>query len=545
MLKQKVVAALLTGLFWCGCDHPRNPNACANQPAPACGPGMYCANDGQTSECLKIPPSPVDCLQERWPGACTAAPRDAGADADEAVDGATDSRFPVDTLPVADATPDVDSRGPDTMSPTEGGPGCTDQCTLGHKRCLGGVAECVMVGACTDWGLAQGCTGAQMCEASGNSASCVCPTTCAIGDLRCSEAGIHECVLQDGCVGWGPAKPWRIETVERGGAQQAAYPSITVSGGRIHVLYRARNASNALYAVKHAERSSAGSWQAADLQAGTPDIASEPLLRSDSGGTLQAAYLLLGSSVRLRAGLKAGPAGWMAEDISPATTPQTNIVNLDLSVRGGTVALAYDGEGSSAVGYVSWLRTKPVASGTWSVSPIASSSEMGSIYPAAAIDASGKVFLSFFSTKFRNLTFSDRVQNEPLESDADPSATGYASRIVFDSNGGVHVLAVGPSLRHFRRPAGQSTWQKTTASSERASELRLVSDDMGGVHAVTGDGLAVRYAHKPSTGAWSVSRVPHAEFGAVKSPDVAVDAQRVHVVYELGAGGIEYATMCR
>ena len=42
-----------------------------------------------------------------------------------------------------------------------------------------------------------------------------------------------------------------------------------------------------------------------------------------------------------------------------------------------------------------------------------------------------------------------------------------------------------------------------------------------------------------------MSDVPHPQVGAVENPDVAVDSQRVHVVYARGAAGVEYATSCR
>jgi hypothetical protein len=225
-----------------------------------------------------------------------------------------------------------------------------------------------------------------------------------------------------------------------------------------------------------------------------------------------------------------------------------NIVNVDLAVRGEKAAIVYDGEGSYAEGFVSWLRVKSAFASAWSVTPIVNSSERSSIYPSAAIDVSGRVVLSYFSTKFKTLTFSDLVQHPPLENDADPGRIprGYVSRIAFDSNGGLHVIAGGPSVRYFYRPPNQTDWQKGTLADGRGEELRLVADSEGGMHALLSDNFVLRYARRSPTGGWGAPmQIPHDLQGTVSWPDLDVDGQRVHVVYSRGSGITHYTTSCR
>jgi len=222
--------------------------------------------------------------------------------------------------------------------------------------------------------------------------------------------------------------------------------------------------------------------------------------------------------------------------------PQNNVSNLDLVVRGDTVALVYDGEGSSTVGHVAWLRIRSALAPAWGVAPIDSGSEMSTIYPSAAVTADGKVLLSYFSTKFRKLIFSNRVQNDTLE-DADPMATGFVSRVVIDSGAATHVLATGPSVRQFFR--GPSGWKKLTISDQPASDLRVVADEQGGLHSVFKDDQGLKYARKAATGSWSVTAISLPPTVTVQRPDIAIDAERVHVVYGLGSGTIRYAIGCR
>jgi hypothetical protein len=82
---------------------------------------------------------------------------------------------------------------------------CRNVCTVGQKKCDNGqLAECVSVDGCGAWKNTT-CPAGQMCNMGSNTASCGCPAdACKIGEKRCPSAGVLE-----ECNGVGTCGTWQ------------------------------------------------------------------------------------------------------------------------------------------------------------------------------------------------------------------------------------------------------------------------------------------------------------------------------------------------
>jgi hypothetical protein len=127
------------------------------------------------------------------------SPPDAGADAAEEPDvSGPGLASPADGPVGVESGPEA---GSDTGSDTSSG--CSDRCQLGDKRCgEGGLEECIDSG-CAIWGPATPCPAPTMCQPGGTSATCGCPEPCPLGGTSCGERGVRDCIVQNGCRVWG------------------------------------------------------------------------------------------------------------------------------------------------------------------------------------------------------------------------------------------------------------------------------------------------------------------------------------------------------
>ena len=110
---------------------------------------------------------------------------------------------------------------------------CGNECVNGATRCApGGVQTCGNndADACTDWGPAVACAGAQVCSNGTCSATCVdeCPT----GAARCAANGVETCGNFDGddCAEWSLASPCPANQFCSSGACAAACSDECVAG---------------------------------------------------------------------------------------------------------------------------------------------------------------------------------------------------------------------------------------------------------------------------------------------------------------------------
>ena len=184
---------------------PPDPTACANSPT-VCGPNMWCDDTGSASQCRLRADGGSDAVvpeQRVESGAADGVVQPGhdtdGHDASSADASSEDSGSP-DLL---DAGPAPQS---DAVLPPEMGPVCANLCTVGQRRCQGGIQECGVISGCAAWGPANACLGAMTCQTSGTSATCACPAgACTQGSQGCGPGGgVRTCVLMDGCPAWGP-----------------------------------------------------------------------------------------------------------------------------------------------------------------------------------------------------------------------------------------------------------------------------------------------------------------------------------------------------
>ena len=85
---------------------------------------------------------------------------------------------------------------------------CNNECTSGAKRCANGKVETCGnydTDTCTEWGCAADCPSGQVCSGSGQCIS-TCTDECSLGDKRCaSGGGVEGCghFDSDSCLDWG------------------------------------------------------------------------------------------------------------------------------------------------------------------------------------------------------------------------------------------------------------------------------------------------------------------------------------------------------
>jgi hypothetical protein len=223
-MKSAVFLVGVVAFVAAGCSTPGDPG-CVAKPRGACGPGMWCQDNGDWDQCLPVPADRKACAKEKWAGECsgnavitdggpdtTPIDRDgsagaggAGGQSDDGGGSRGGAGGSGDGGVDMTAVPDV---APDNGSPSvDMGVVCSNPCSpIGRTECTtGGVRSCVMLpNGCAVWGTAEACPMPQTCPVG--ETKCSCPTggnACSKeGDKKCGSNGVQTCSRAGACFAW-------------------------------------------------------------------------------------------------------------------------------------------------------------------------------------------------------------------------------------------------------------------------------------------------------------------------------------------------------